>query len=180
MQKRTLIAAICGIFVCLGVGVMLVRAGIIRPPGQSAPQIDSQKLYKVTYIDDGDTIRVDVDAREVRVRLLGINTPETVDPRKKVECYGPEASAETKSLLKDRSVRLALNPAREATDKYGRFLAYVYRDDGLFVNEYLLKGGFAREYTVGTPYSFQDEFRAIETKARQQDAGLWKACQFQK
>jgi micrococcal nuclease len=176
MQKRISILAVCSIFVCLIVATALVSAGIIRPP-DSSPQIDSSKLYKVTYIDDGDTIRVDIDAREARVRLLGINTPETVDPRKKVECYGPEASTETKSLLKGRAVRLVLNADRESTDKYGRYLAYVYRDDGLFVNAYLLQEGFAREYTVGTPYSFQAGFRAIEAKARHLAAGLWNACQ---
>lgn len=109
--------------------------------------------------------------------MLGINTPETVDPRKKVQCYGPEASADTKSLLKHQKVRLTFSPDREMRDKYGRYLAYVYREDGMFVNEFLLENGFAKEYTVGKPYDLQSEFRAIEAKARQDRVGLWTVCQ---
>ncbi|MCX6715859.1 MAG: thermonuclease family protein, partial [Candidatus Taylorbacteria bacterium] len=105
-----------------------------------------------------------------------INTPETVDPRRPVECYGLEASNEAKGLLKGRMVRLVANPDRELKDKYGRYLLYVYRDDGLFVNKDLLRGGFAREYTYGKPYSKQAEFRKVEEKAKESSMGLWSKC----
>ena len=100
-----------------------------------AANIDSSKLYKVMDVIDGDTFKVKIDGKEITVRMLGINTPEVLDPRKSVECFGPEASAETKLLLNNREVKLALNPGREKTDIYNRLLAYAYRDDGLFINE---------------------------------------------
>src|SRR5437899_10902569 len=78
--------------------------------------IDPDKYYKVTDVVDGDTFKVNIDNKEITVRLLGINTPEVVDPRKPVECFGPEASVETKSLLNNREVKLVLNPAREKTE----------------------------------------------------------------
>jgi micrococcal nuclease len=138
--------------------------------------IDPNELYKVTEVLDGDTFKVKIDSKEVTVRMLGINTPETIDPRKPPECFGKEASEETKSLLNHRQVKLALNPNREKTDKYGRILGYVYRDDGLFVNELLIKQGFAREYTVGKPYQFQKEFKDDQKEAKNAQKGLWSAC----
>jgi len=175
MSKRTTVVILCGIFTCLGFGTYLVRAGVIQPP-RSEPVIDSSRLYQVTYIDDGDTFRINADAYEVRVRMLGVNTPETVDTRKKVQCFGPEASAQTKLLLKKQKVRLMFSPDRELKDGYGRYLAYVYREDGLHVNKYLLENGFAREYTVGTPYDRQTEFKAVQADAKNAMKGLWAKC----
>ena len=139
--------------------------------------LDQTRYYPVTYVVDGDTFKVQTNSKIITVRMLGINTPETVDPRKPQECYGPEASHETKELLTDKRVKLSLNPKREATDKYGRYLAYVYREDGLFINEFLLKKGFAREYTVGKPYSFQKEFKTIEALSQKEKRGLWGVCE---
>lgn len=140
-------------------------------------RIDESKYYPVTDVIDGDTFKAKVDGRIITVRLLGINTPETVDPRKGVECFGPEASAEGKSLLTDHSVRLELNRNREEKDKYGRYLLYVHRDDGLFYNEYMIQNGYAREYTVGKPYSLQTEFKVLESEAKAANKGLWGKCQ---
>ena len=117
-----------------------------------------------------------MDGHDIRIRVLGINTPETVDPRKPVECYGPEASAAAKELLDGRKVMLKYNPNREKRDKYGRYLLYAYRDDGLFVNEYMIQEGFAREYTFGTAYSMQKEFRKAENAAKREEKGLWVKC----
>ena len=139
--------------------------------------LDQTKYYPVTYVVDGDTFKVQTDKKVITVRMLGINTPETVDPRKPQECYGPEASHETKTLLTGMRVKLSLNPKREVTDKYGRYLAYVYREDGLFINEFLLEKGFAREYTVGKPYSFQKEFKNMESLSQKEKRGLWGVCE---
>jgi micrococcal nuclease len=79
-------------------------------------------------------------------------------------------------LLKKQNVRLNLNPDRETHDNYGRYLAYVYREDGLFVNEFLISNGFAREYTVGKAYDMQMEFRQAQAEAQRQNLGLWAAC----
>lgn len=139
-------------------------------------KIDPASLYSVTNVVDGDTFKVKVQENIITIRMLGVNTPETVDPRKPVECYGKEASNQTKALLKDQKVRLTFNPNREMKDKYGRYLAYVYRGDGLFINESLVQDGYAREYTYGTPYSFQSVFRADEKVAKKEKKGLWSAC----
>lgn len=154
--------------------IILIAYGISRR--QSRITIDPNAYYPVTYVVDGDTFKVDINGKEITIRVLGINTPETVDPRKPVECYGPEASKEGKELLSGRKVELKFNPNREQTDKYGRYLMYAYRDDGLFYNEYMIVNGYAREYTVGTPYSFQKQFRTDEESAKAAHLGLWGAC----
>ncbi len=162
--------------------VLIVLIGVLCVAGYyialiaSAVTINPDKLYTVTHVIDGDTFKAKVGSHTVTVRMLGIDTPETVDPRKPVQCYGKEASDETKSLLTDKEVHLKLNPNREEKDKYGRYLAYVYRGDGLFVNEELIKGGFAHEYTYGKKYDFQKEFREVEKVAKDTKTGLWGVC----
>ena len=152
------------------------QASVIANSNKSGVVIDPSKVYEVTDVVDGDTFKVMNGNREVTVRMLGINTPETVDPRKAPECYGKEASDETKELLKGGEVRLELNPNREKYDIYGRILAYVYLPSGLFVNEYLVQNGYAREYTVGSPYEYQKQFRSDEKSARNELLGLWRIC----
>ena len=176
-SKKILCAALCGVFACLLAGYALVRwLPSVSADGGRLIAFEEGKLYPVSYVYDGDTFAVKVGSRRAKVRMLGIDTPETIDPRKPVQCYGPESSAETRSLLEGRTVRLVASPKREARDMYGRYLFYVYRDDGLFVNESLLTDGFAREYTYGTPYSMQSEFRGAETGAKEARKGLWGTC----
>lgn len=140
------------------------------------PVINLEKSYAVAAVVDGDTIRVREGEREITVRLLGIDAPESVDPRKRTQCFGKESSDELRRLLNGQTIRLAMNPKREAVDRYGRTLACVYRDDGLFVNEYLIAGGYAREYTYGSPYSLRERFKKTEATARAEGRGLWKEC----
>src|SRR5258708_2898076 len=92
-----------------------------RPPknsGKYAEYIKSGALYHVTRVIDGDTLVANVAGHELTVRLLGINTPETIDPRKPVECYGPEASVEGKKLLTGKDIYLDMETNRESYDKY--------------------------------------------------------------
>ena len=91
-------------------------------------------LYRVLRVIDGDTIMIDRDGIAERVRMVGIDTPETVHPSKSVECFGREASDKTKSWLEGRRVRLVADSIEGERDKYQRLLGYVYRDDGLFIN----------------------------------------------
>src|SRR3989338_3864394 len=138
--------------------------------------IDQKLFYPVTDVLDGDTFKVKINNKTITVRLLGVDTPETVDPSKPAQCFGPEASDQTKTLLSGHSVRLVFETKRERRDKYGRYLVYAYRDDGLFLNETLLQSGFAREYTYGSAYSFQLHFRKTEQSAMANSIGLWSAC----
>jgi micrococcal nuclease len=131
-------------------------------------------VIPVVRVIDGDTIVVTLAGKDDTVRLLGMDTPETVDPRKPVQCFGPQASAETKSLLDGQSVHLTADPTQSDRDKYGRLLRYVFRDDGLFVDEFLVQQGFAREYTYfSVPYKYQTAFRADQSAAKSAGLGLW-------
>jgi micrococcal nuclease len=123
----------------------------------------------VTRIVDGDTIVVSGIGT---VRLIGVDTPETVHPRKPVEQFGAEASAFTRSIALNQSVRLELEGPSK--DKYGRTLAYVYLADGRMLNAELIQQGFAHAYTV-YPFSRMEAFRAHEREARDHARGLWRS-----
>lgn len=147
---------------------------------------DPDHLYDVVRTIDGDTIVIKDAAQapatslnEITLRLIGVDTPETVDPRKIVQCFGKEASAYTKELLIGKQVRLAADASQPSTDKYDRLLGYVYRaDDDLFINKHLIENGYAHEYTYDVPYEHRDEFRLAEKRAREASRGLWapQAC----
>jgi micrococcal nuclease len=126
---------------------------------------------------DGDTIRVRIKGREERVRLVGIDTPESVKPRTPVQCFALAASARTKALLpKGTAVRLVRDV--EERDRYGRLLAYVYRArDDLFVNLALVREGYALALTVPPNVAHTDEFVAAARDAREHGRGLWSRCQ---
>lgn len=126
----------------------------------------------VTRVVDGDTIEVNLRGRTVDVRLIGIDTPETVHPSEPVECFGPEASNFTSARLSDERVRLEFDVER--TDRYGRTLAYVWLDDKLF-NRMLVRQGFAQVSTYPPNVKYVERFTAAQRAAREADAGLWGA-----
>jgi micrococcal nuclease len=132
----------------------------------------------VVRVIDGDTILVrGAGGRIEDVRLLGIDTPETVDPRKPVQCFGPEASAFAKHLETGRAVTLAYD--RELHDRYGRFLAYVWLTGGrpLFVNAVLVQRGYARTYPFPPNTAHAALFAGLERSAAVAGRGLWRACE---
>lgn len=138
----------------------------------SAPQYT---YYSVTDVVDGDTIKVNMNGTITTLRLIGMDTPETVDPRKPVQCFGKEASNKAKELLSGKKVRLEMDPSQGTLDTYGRTLAYVYRDDGLFYNKHMIEQGYAHEYTYRTPYKYQAEFKTAQKTAQANQAGLWSS-----
>lgn len=127
----------------------------------------------MSRVIDGDTIVVDGGER---IRFIGIDTPETKDPRKPVQCFGVEASAFTSSLLPPGTpVELVYDVER--TDRYGRTLAYVYRsDDRVFVNEVLVRDGYAVSATYPPNVAHSDEFAVLAGDARSAERGLWGSC----
>jgi micrococcal nuclease len=151
---------------------LLVVGGCSRAP-EPAPPANAV----VTAVVDGDTIVVRVHGHNEHVRLIGIDTPETVAPSKPVMCFGKEASAETASLLAPGTpVQLVRDV--EGRDDYGRLLAYVYRiPDGLFVNLRLAEDGFADALPISPNTAHADAFRAAVASARAGRRGLWGACQ---
>jgi micrococcal nuclease len=136
-------------------------------------QVQQTDLVDVISVVDGDTIKVSIDGKTTTLRLIGIDTPETVDPRTPVQCFGTESSRKAKELLSGKKVRIEQDLSQGELDKYGRLLAYVYRDDGLFYNEYMVKQGYAHEYTYNAPYKYQTEFKADQKYAQDNKLGLW-------
>lgn len=141
---------------------MLVVLGLLAAASPSGAQL-------VERVVDGDTIVVQGVGR---VRLIGVDTPETVDPRRPVERFGREASAFTKRLLEGRRVRLEYD--RERTDRYGRTLAYVHLPDGTLANAEIIRLGYGHAYTR-FPFRYLDRFRQLEREARDAGRGLWAA-----
>lgn len=139
----------------------------------SSTTIASTTLYAVVKVVDGDTIHVDIEGKNETVRLIGINTPETVDPRRPVECFGKQASDKAKEILSGRRVRIETDSSQDVRDKYGRLLGYIYRDDGLFLNKFMITEGYAYEYTYRLPYKYQTEFKAAQKSAEAAEKGLW-------
>jgi len=131
--------------------------------------------YKVVRVIDGDTVKIDYNGRATSVRLIGVDTPETVHPNKPVEVYGKEASNFTKNLLLGESVYLRFDVDR--TDKYGRLLAYLYRaPDGLFVNLEIVRQGYGHAYTQ-FPFRHLELFRYYGNRTRTAGKGLYGAPQ---
>lgn len=132
-----------------------------------------ENTYPVIKVIDGDTIDVLIDNQKVRVRLLGINSPESVDPRRPVECFGKESKKFLESIISGQVVELVTDPEKPNTDEYGRLLRYVYLGDQ-FVNQTMIDEGYAYEYTYHNEnYLFQDDFKQSEQTARSQRKGLW-------
>lgn len=128
---------------------------------------------QVTKVVDGDTFDVALGGDTVRVRLIGMNTPESVDPRRVVECFGKEASARAKKLLAGQTVYLEEDPSQDSIDQYGRILRFAWFSDGRMFNLQMIAEGYAFEYTYNMPYKYQREFMAAEQEADRASRGLW-------
>ncbi len=122
---------------------------------------------------DGDTLKVDLDGKRVTIRVIGLDTPETRDPRKPVQCFGQEASARARSLLEGQQVHISGDPTQAGTDRYGRTLAYVWLPDWRLFEYVMIAEGYGHEYTYDIPYRFQDQLKAAQRDAREQSRGLW-------
>lgn len=128
-----------------------------------------KKLYDVLQVVDGDTIKI---SEIGTLRLIGIDTPETKDPRKVVQCFGKEASNKAVELLANKKVYLEFDKSKPILDKYQRTLAYVFREDGYFYNLEMVKDGFAHSYKQ-YPHPKLDEFNSAENSARNEKKGFW-------
>lgn len=133
------------------------------------------QLVRVVRVVDGDTIEVDSGGGAETVRLIGIDTPETVDPRRPVGCFGKEASNETHRLLDGQSVVLEKDVSDK--DKYNRLLRYVFlvdeHNNWIFINDYLVRSGFAVSSTYPPDVKYQERLKEAEKEAREGNLGLW-------
>lgn len=136
----------------------------------------SLTYYPVVRTVDGDTIVISVDGENQTVRLIGVDTPETVHPQKPVECFGREASAFTKAVVTEAGeVALELDTSQGVQDRYGRRLGYIILPDGRNLNALIIYEGYGYEYTYGTPYEYQAEFKLAQKLAKEAKRGLWGA-----
>lgn len=154
--------------------------------GVSKPSVEGVKTQSepsdtttatVVKVVDGDTLSVNLDGKKQTIRIIGIDTPETVDPRKSVQCFGVAASNRAKELLSGQTVQLESDPSQENTDKYGRLLRFVWlkgQDYGLKT----IADGYAHEYTYDVPYKYQKAYKQAQTDAMNAKRGLWadNAC----
>ncbi len=156
------------------------QQGLQTQPTQPVIQKEEPQtsFYIVTRVIDGDTFDVSLNGTTQRIRTIGMDTPETVDPRKPVQCFGKESSNKASELLLNKKVRLDLDPTQGDKDIYARLLRYVYREDGLFFNKTMIEEGYAHEYTYNIPYKFQSDFKAAQQTAKEKQVGLWSptAC----
>lgn len=132
-------------------------------------------LYHVVEFVDGDTIAVDMNGKKETLRFIGVDTPETHDPRKAVQCFGYAAADFTKNLIGKNDVRLVADPLNTNRDRYNRLLRYIYLPSGTLVNLEIIKQGYGFAYT-SFPFTKVDEFRAAEKEARESNKGLWRKC----
>jgi endonuclease YncB( thermonuclease family) len=134
----------------------------------------ADNLYSVVGVTDGDTIKVDIGGSIETIRLIGMDTPETVDPRKPVQCFGKESSDKAREMLGGKKVRLEADPTQGERDTYNRLLRYVYLEDGTSFDKWMIAEGYAHEYTYQSkPYKYQAEYQAAEKSAREGKKGLW-------
>lgn len=169
------------------VSVPLVRypyARVIRVIDGDTVVIQSSDMPKeITHIHN-------LDPDKITVRLIGMNTPETVDPRRPVQCFGKEASYEATRLLQDQIIRIETDDSQDMVDKYNRLLAYIFiepknnspekqfenitHENELFFNSYMIREGFAYEYTYSHQYRYQKQFKEEEKFAKDNENGLWQ------
>jgi micrococcal nuclease len=158
----------------LAAALTLSAAPVLAEPGSDAP------LVTVTGVVDGDTVRVQFDDGSFEpLRIIGVNTPERVDPREPAECFGLDASARTMELALFRKAVLETDVAPR--DRFGRLLGYLWfqnADGNLWMlNERLAAEGYATQLTIQPNSRYADRFAAAVQSARDQSLGLWRACE---
>lgn len=168
MSYKHHIPRICAIFIATLVFLSLCLAGCTST---SEPLSGKETLTTVTRVVDGDTMQVSLNGAKETIRLLLVDTPETVHPEKSVQPFGPEASQFAKNMLTGKEVRLEMDVSER--DKYGRLLCYLWIGDRMF-NEMLLEKGLARVAYIYPPnVKYVDQFQEIQKKAQQNGLGIW-------
>lgn len=184
MQNTKLLVIFVFLIITSGIGLLFSRSNSPapttlsdQPESTASAQIEGDRVL-VTKVVDGDTIRVEMAGKKYTVRILGVDTPETVDPRKPVQCFGKEASNEIKNLLEGQ--RVILQKDISDKDKYDRLLRYVFLPleggQTLFVDDYLIREGFAHVLTIPPDVKYAEQFLEAQREARAAKKGLWGRC----
>ena len=193
MKRLPLIFAVLAVLIIgAGLGIFLSQTSNTNPDGSeqnpplsqvegesvsqqqfSSPDSSVGQSAKVTRVIDGDTIEIESGRK---IRYIGIDTPETVDPRTTPQCFGREASAKNKELVEGKMIELEKDISE--TDKYTRLLRYVFVDN-ILVNDYLVRQGFAHAFSYPPDIKYQEQLRQAEQEARDNNRGLWSTCDIQ-
>lgn len=139
------------------------------------PKRRAGHTYSVLEVVDGDTVHLDKPG-ETSVRIIGIDTPETVHPSEPVECGGPAASKEAERILSGATVRLVYDPTQGRVDYYGRVLGYIDVPGLGDFGEHMIEDGFAAEYTYDTAYRRRPQYLAAQNRAKNASRGVWGKC----
>ncbi|MBR3204430.1 thermonuclease family protein [Candidatus Saccharibacteria bacterium] len=131
--------------------------------------------YLVSEVIDGDTVDILINGVETRIRLIGVDTPETKHPDKAAECFGEEATEYLRKMLTNKTVKIEADESQDDKDTYGRLLRYIWVD-GENLNYLIIRNGFGFEYTFEEAYKYQEKFKQAEFEARTAKMGLWKKC----
>ncbi len=166
------------IFGAIMAGALIVSAVTAPPLNQKTLSENSKTTARIIRVVDGDTVSVEIEGKNETIRIIGINTPETVDPRKPVECFGQEASARAQALLDNQTVTLEADATQGERDKYDRLLRYVFLSNGSDFGKRMISDGYAYEYTYSTPYKYQQDYKTSQSEAENAKRGLWanEAC----
>ncbi|MCS6938179.1 MAG: thermonuclease family protein [Roseiflexaceae bacterium] len=145
------------------------------PATSRSPSMPTSGLERavVRAVVDGDTLDVTLKGRTRRVRLIGVDTPETTHPSRPVECFGREAARFLTELVNGQTVLLESDPSQGDRDRYNRLLRFVWLPDGRLVNYEIIARGYGFEYTFSVPYTYQEQFKAAQRAAREAQVGLW-------
>lgn len=139
---------------------------------------DEARLKRVVKVIDGDTIEIE---NGIKVRYIGIDTPEIHHPKKDVQCFGKIAAEKNKELVEGKQIRLKKDISE--MDRYGRLLRFVYLEEPtatgpatLFLNDYLVRQGYALASTYPPDITYASQFKEAEIEARENNRGLWRSC----
>lgn len=155
----------------------VVQPSVTSPtpiPPSPSPAVLGETDYEeatISAVVDGDTVKL---TNGKTLRYIGVDTPETVDPRRAIGCFGTEASTYNRLLTTGKTVYLEKDVSD--TDRYGRLLRYVYLQSGEMVNEMLIREGYAYASAYPPDIKYQDIFERLEKQAREKNAGLWGSC----
>ncbi len=173
-MTRRLLLVLC---IALALTACNGAAEEISPPTFDGmpPMPDGLTEARVSNVVDGDTLDVAIGGVEQRIRMLGMDTPETKHPSKPVECFGREASEQASALLQGTVVLLEADQSQGDADQYGWLLRFVWLPDGRLVNLVLIAEGYAFEYTYNRPYRYQTQFQAAQAPKRPRSRS-WPYC----
>ncbi len=174
-KERSVIIGALSLLVAIGYQ-MFFDGGVPQTSGSDSLVLEEAAVQTepyVTRVVDGDTLEILLDGREQKVRLVGIDTPESVDPRKPVQCFGKEATAHISELVLGKTVRLEIDETGDDVDTFGRLLRYVFVGEQS-INEQMILDGYAYAY-IKYPFSKRIEYLKAQTIAREGSRGLWSS-----